>query len=400
MTTNEFPIRRVARVFLGLLVWLLAISSARAHDPFDLSSRMTVADDRIELTVTMGLDGVRLLLADAGFTQEQITTTARATGPDAIIVQPATLASRFFLLKSGEEALSATGVASLSEGMEVIFTLIYPRPTAGVLEIRAVCYEAIAGLRTGSLIVYDESMAQLGAALLSAGNAQLAVSLPVLQSEEKAPVAATESIPAAESSGARVGHNATDAPERPRPAFSEYLKLGVEHILAGFDHLLFLAALVIGVRKPVAMLGIITCFTLGHSVTLALAAWDLVRISPRIVEPLIALSIIVVAVENLVRKEAAADRYWMAGGFGLIHGFGFASVLSATGLGQSGAAMAVPLFSFNLGVELGQLAVMAVVVPLLFALRRWPAFERKGATVLSVAVIAMSSYWMWERVVP
>jgi hypothetical protein len=154
------------------------------------------------------------------------------------------------------------------------------------------------------------------------------------------------------------------------------------------------------VRKPVAMLGIISCFTLGHSVTLALAAWDLVRISPRIVEPLIALSIIVVAVENLVRKEAAADRYWMAGGFGLIHGFGFASVLSATGLGQSGAAMAVPLFSFNLGVELGQLAVMAVVVPLLFALRRWPAFERRGATVLSVAVIAMSSYWMWERVVP
>jgi hypothetical protein len=400
MTINEFPLRRAARVFLGLLVWLSAISSARAHDPFDLSSRMTIASDRIELTVTMGLDGVRLLLADAGFTQEEITTTARATGPDAIIVQPATLASRFFLLKGGEEALPATGVVSLSEGMEVIFTLTYPRPTAGVLEIRAVCYETIAGLRTGSLIVYDESMAQLGAALLSAGNAQLAVSLPVLQSEEKALVAATESIPAAESSGASVGHQATDAPERPRPAFSEYLKLGVEHILGGFDHLLFLAALVIGVRKPVAMLGIISCFTLGHSVTLALAAWDLVRISPRIVEPLIALSIIVVAVENLVRKEAATDRYWMAGGFGLIHGFGFASVLSATGLGQSGAAMAVPLFSFNLGVELGQLAVMAVVVPLLFALRRWPAFERRGATVLSVAVIAMSSYWMWERVVP
>jgi hypothetical protein len=395
-------LRKAVQIILVSMVSLLAVSNVRAHDPFDFSSRMTVAGDQVELTVTMGLDGVRELLAGAGLTKEEIAATIRAVGPDAVVQQSPTLARHFFELTSGGETLAARNVVSHSEGMEVLFTLNYPRPTAGVLEVRAACYDTIAGLRVGSLIAYDESMTQLGAALLSRTSAQLTVPLPSAKQNAQEPGSSSRPDVAPNEAGAGTGaateSAATASLPAARPSFSEYLKLGVEHILSGFDHLLFLAALLIGVRRPVAMFGIISCFTLGHSITLGLAALNVVWISPRVVEQLIALSIIVVAVENLVRKDAITDRYWMAGGFGLMHGFGFASVLSETGLGQGGSAIAMPLFSFNLGVELGQLAVMAIVVPGLFALRRWPAFARRGSTVLSVAVIAMSGYWLWERV--
>jgi hypothetical protein len=99
---------------------------------------------------------------------------------------------------------------------------------------------------------------------------------------------------------------------------------------------------------------VITCFTLAHSVTLGLAALDFVTLSPRLVEPLIAASIVFVGVENLLRRDDPRGRWALTLAFGLIHGFGFAGVLKDAGLGSSGAALLVPLFSFNLGVELGQ----------------------------------------------
>jgi hydrogenase/urease accessory protein HupE len=183
------------------------------------------------------------------------------------------------------------------------------------------------------------------------------------------------------------------------PSAGEFFKLGVGHILGGFDHLLFLVALLVGVRKTPAMLGIVTCFTVAHSMTLAMAALKVVTISSRVVEPLIAASIIVVGLENLWRRKATADRFWLAGGFGLIHGFGFASALRETGLGREGASVAMPLFSFNLGVEAGQLLVAALLLPALFLMRRWRPFELHGAWAVSALVIAVSGYWLLERTV-
>ena len=162
--------------------------------------------------------------------------------------------------------------------------------------------------------------------------------------------------------------------------------------------LLFLCALLIGLRKLGPMLTVITCFTLAHSVTLALAAMELVNVSSRVIEPLIAASIIIVGIENLVRKEKQGDRYWMAVGFGLIHCFGFASALRETGLGRTGSEIALPLFSFNIGVEAGQLAVAAVVVPLLFLCRRSPGYVRWGPPAISMVVIALSAYWLLQRI--
>ena len=175
--------------------------------------------------------------------------------------------------------------------------------------------------------------------------------------------------------------------------------LGVRHIAEGTDHLLFLLALLLSAARTSLwnIVKAVSGFTLGHSLTLAIGAFGLVSVPSRWVEILIALSIIVVCAENLLRQNAPADRFWLAGGFGLIHGFGFAGALRETGLGESGASVAVPLASFNLGVEAGQLIVVAIVLPLLFLMRRWRVFELHGARAISIAVIAVSGYWFLQR---
>ena len=153
----------------------------------------------------------------------------------------------------------------------------------------------------------------------------------------------------------------------------QYLRLGVEHIFTGYDHLSFLFGLLIvagasglrgGARK---VLSVVTAFTLAHSVTLIASALGLVTIPPRLVEPAIALSIAYIGVENLV-NPSMRWRWLVTFAFGLIHGFGFASVLREIGLPQHGLLLS--LVSFNLGVEAGQLAVVVTVLPLLAALVR------------------------------
>src|SRR5206468_12921320 len=148
------------------------------------------------------------------------------------------------------------------------------------------------------------------------------------------------------------------------PSFGGYLRLGIEHILTGADHLLFLLGLLVVCRRLRTVAQIVTCFTVAHSLTLALAVLHVVAVPSRMVEPLIAATIVAVAFENLVRPEEP-DRLWVgrlatALVFGLVHGLGFATALAQTGLGAAGASIAAPLVAFNLGVEVGQLAVAAL----------------------------------------
>jgi hypothetical protein len=161
--------------------------------------------------------------------------------------------------------------------------------------------------------------------------------------------------------------------------------------------LLFLCGLLIVCRKFSSVAVIITCFTIAHSVTLALAALNVVNIPSRIVEPLIAATIVFVGVENLMRTGEPSGRWMLTFAFGLIHGFGFAGALKAVGLGRSGASLLVPLFSFNLGVETGQITVAALVLPVLWKLREMPVFSRYGRQVVSAAVVVMGAYWFIQR---
>jgi hypothetical protein len=161
------------------------------------------------------------------------------------------------------------------------------------------------------------------------------------------------------------------------------LKLGVEHILTGADHLVFLLGLILVGGGLRSMVGVVTAFTLAHSITLALAALSVFAPSPRLVEPAIALSIAYVGVENFFVKDAR-KRWRITFPFGLVHGFGFAAALREIALPR--AQVPIALVSFNLGVEVGQLAVLAVALPLVITARNAPWFGNRGVKILSAAI--------------
>jgi hypothetical protein len=174
--------------------------------------------------------------------------------------------------------------------------------------------------------------------------------------------------------------------------FGSFLGLGIEHIFTGYDHLAFLVCLLIAATTLRSLVTVITSFTVAHSVTLALATFDLVIVPTRLTESLIALSIGYVAIENLLEIRAI-ERYRITFLFGLVHGFGFSNVLREMQLPR--ASLALSLFSFNAGVELGQLAFVVAVFPLMgyTASRRW----RQLRPAVSLAVVFMSVYWFLQR---
>jgi hydrogenase/urease accessory protein HupE len=176
-----------------------------------------------------------------------------------------------------------------------------------------------------------------------------------------------------------------------------FVPSGVHHILIGPDHILFLVGLLLTGGTWLALVRIVTAFTIGHSITLSLAALNLVTPPASIIEPAIALSIVFVGADNLVRGDGRDLRAWVALVFGLVHGFGFANVLREFGLPSE--ALGWSLFSFNVGVEIGQLAVVLLVAGALAAVRRSSELvARRVAFAGSLVVIAAGSYWFIQRV--
>ncbi len=180
----------------------------------------------------------------------------------------------------------------------------------------------------------------------------------------------------------------------PARGLGQMVALGIEHIFTGWDHLLFLLGLLLAGGSLKRLLGVVSAFTLAHSVTLALAALQVVSLPSRLVESAIAASIMVVAVENFLGK-GAGRRWLIAFLFGLIHGFGFASALAEMHLSHSGVAQA--LLGFNLGVEAGQAALVLPAAPLIALARRRALFLRYGLPGLSLASLAVGAYWFVGR---
>jgi hydrogenase/urease accessory protein HupE len=189
-------------------------------------------------------------------------------------------------------------------------------------------------------------------------------------------------------------------------AAGRFYRLGVEHIFTGWDHLAFLVALLLLGGKLRHLVAIVTSFTLAHSVTLALAALGIVVPPGRVIEPAIAASVVAVAAENLwaLRPggdrtaricDAVAHRWRLTFAFGLVHGFGFASALRELELPR--AALAAGLVSFNLGVESGQLVLVAAAVPLLALLARFRGFRFAGVPVLSLSIAVLGLLWLGQR---
>ncbi|BFT69129.1 HupE/UreJ family protein [Paenibacillus sp. P36] len=173
-----------------------------------------------------------------------------------------------------------------------------------------------------------------------------------------------------------------------------YVLMGMQHIWSGLDHMLFVLGLLLAAEQRVwKIVRLITAFTIGHCITLVLSSLEVAYLSPKIVEPLIALSILYIAVENIWKRKESA-RVIVTLLFGLVHGFGFAEVLRGTLSGH----MALPLFSFNLGVEIGQLVVVAIVIPVLLWIKNLP-LKIKWNQYASGIIGVFGLYWLIERII-
>ncbi len=217
-------------------------------------------------------------------------------------------------------------------------------------------------------------------------------------------------------------HATVMAPSTPRQSFSpaevsrltqfgEFFVQGVWHIWIGFDHVLFLLSLLLPVVlvraqhgwRGVDRLGqalhevlwVVTSFTVAHSITLSLAALGVLQLPSRLVESAIAVSVVLAALNNIF--PLVSRRRWLAAfGFGLIHGFGFASVLAELGLPQQ--TLVLSLVGFNLGVEIGQLAIVMVFLPLIFMLRHTLFYRRVMLFGGSMLIVGLALVWLVERV--
>jgi hydrogenase/urease accessory protein HupE len=174
-----------------------------------------------------------------------------------------------------------------------------------------------------------------------------------------------------------------------------FFSLGMNHILEGIDHLLFLFLLLIARQSFKQYAALITSFTIAHCLTLTLTVIGWIDISPKIVEPAIALSICYVAIENIIRKKVS-HRWIMTFVFGLIHGMGFADVLKEMDIPKN--ELAVDLISFNLGIETVQLGIVVVLLPLLFYFHRWKK-ARQAIQIGSFIGFIIGAIWLVDRII-
>lgn len=361
------------------------LTLARAHDPGISTAEVQLQRDRLVIVNGFAPDDARLFLPRENRSDDR---WAEDTFEE---VRPLLLPSAPLLweIRAGGEVLRPReSTVQLLPGDNVSFQLVYPPVRPGTpLSLRALRLGELGDFHRQFVIVADEHGSTLTKKLIRATD-------PVLE----VPVAAGQGTPAP---GATAAAPAAAPPEPEQDhTFWSFLRLGMEHIWTGYDHLLFLFALLVVCRSFRSVLLIVSCFTLAHSITLAVATLDLLSMPARWVEPAIAASIVFVGVENLVRRGSEPRGRWaLTFVFGLVHGFGFASVLRDLGVGRIGSTgVAMPLFSFNVGVELGQVVIAAVVVPLLWWLRTKEAFVSRGVPALSAVVALAGTYWFISRV--
>nr|WP_213955753.1 HupE/UreJ family protein [Variovorax sp. dw_308] len=280
-----------------------------------------------------------------------------------------------------------------------------------VLRLQGAC-DVAGGLRIDYSLFREVDPTHRGLLRVDAGEGQP----PALQSLDPAAGAVSVAMPPG-GAGAASGEVGPDAPgtaptvNAATTGGATFFLDGIHHILIGYDHILFLISLLLpavlvrsnGKWRPVArwqqavwpIVSTVTMFTLGHSITLALAGLKIVSLSPRLIEPAIALTIIVAAVDNIVPLLRGRRRIFTFL-FGLIHGFGFANVLAELDLPVTSFVKA--LLEFNLGVEAGQLIVVSIALSVLLALRwqrRYPPLVLRGGSALAMGIAAI---WFVERV--
>lgn len=353
------------------LLWLAALLGialpAAAHQVNLVTARVALTPDRT-VSVELGLKGsdVDRLIGTRTYDARQ-----DAVDPAAVeTVRSAILAyvSAHLAVTGGGRACLAGHAAILADGDGIIYRNSFACANAGgdIIYRSTVLTEKDPAARQVVLIAQGKSETQ---ALLDAGNTSVTLST---------------------------------APPPLWSTMQRYLLTGIEHIFLGYDHIAFLIAVVLWARRLIPVVKIVTAFTVAHSITLSLAALNVLVIPSSIVEPAIAASIVFVAVENFFARDV--DKRWrIAFLFGLVHGFGFAGALRDIGLPPN--AVVPALAAFNVGVEIGQVAVVAVVLPILALADRLTARDRSEPARAAGLVYAVSAvigllggYWLLARV--
>ena len=345
------------------VLWMAFAGAALAHDPGLSSVEATLDPNRLRVRLTLAAADVGLLLPPEA-NEDDLAPSHRFRAPLAAVARDA------FDVRFDDQPVEPMDVQVEVDREEnnVHVDLVFPRPRAQTLRLRSALFASLPRGHRQYLTLRDENGELLKEELLDARNHEIAATLPDFSAPKPKP-------------------NSSSAPG--------FVLLGIEHIVRGYDHLLFLFALLVVVRSARRATGLITTFTIAHSISLALATFDVVRLPSTLVEPLIALSIVYVGIENVL-GAGSTSRSSLTFAFGLVHGLGFASVLRDLSITASGDVL-LPLAAFNLGVELGQVVIALIVLPLLFWMAARPAFFSGFVKTSSALVVLAGSYWLLER---
>ncbi|MGH9835726.1 MAG: HupE/UreJ family protein [Blastocatellia bacterium] len=348
---------------LLLVLIILAAASAFAHDPGLSAAELNFDSGQLVAQITFSRAEIAMIAPMDADRDGQITQPEF----DAARAQLESLARESFALNVDGNEITATALSvKLGDGDAIHFDLQFPAPQGSKLVVRSSLFDQLARGHRQFLSLRGADGGVFAERMLDATNNSFECDLAAIVA-----------------SHTRWGR------------FREFSLLGIEHILLGFDHLAFLLALLIAGGTLREAVKVITSFTVAHSITLAMATLNVVNIPPGVVEPLIAVSIIYVGLENIFRREIKR-RWLLTFAFGLIHGFGFASALGELGIGADSGAV-VPLLSFNLGVEVGQIAIAALALPLIWKLRQQPQFVVRYIPACSILIALAGGYWLIER---
>lgn len=368
MTTNIRIAKLIPAICLILVYLIVAVAIAFAHDPGLSAAVLKLNGDRVEAHLTYARADIELLVPLDADRDGNVSAAEFAQ----VKPQLETLAAAAIAISANNQTVSAIPVSfdgvELDDSNGVHFRFSFAKPESAPFLLQSNLIERLPrGHRQYVELIGGEKL--IGSKMLMAG----------ATSYQPTAAALNEAAQASQS-------------------FWEFFKLGLEHIAFGFDHLAFLLALLLAGSKLREAVKIITSFTVAHSITLALATFDVVNLPSWIVEPMIAVSIVYVGLENIFRCEVR-NRWMLTFAFGLIHGFGFASVLRELGIAAQGSSAIVPLFSFNLGVELGQIALAALILPMIWKLREQPKFVTRYVTAFSLLIALAGGYWLVERTI-
>lgn len=367
---NSHPnFHRMAGMLGAGLIGFLLLTSSRsfAHEPGLSTLAVQLRRAQIDIALVVSARDARELW----FENSGIIPGGNRNS--AAVERSRTVQASDFLEVSidGQAASLGDSVLAADDNGNVVMRSVATGRPGRSLAIRTRCFARLPAGHRQFLSIRAADDTLLAERLLSAGSTACSIETPL------------------------VGHAA--APVAGVAKGTEFVGLGLKHILLGYDHLLFLFSLLVVSRNFMPTLRIVTCFTVAHSISLALSTLNVVAIPSRIVEPLIAASIVLVAVENIVRRDVKRGRLLLVFGFGLIHGLGFASVLRELGVGDTPSRIIMPLLSFNLGVELGQLLVVILVAPVLYWAGRIPSLEKRLVPVCSTMVAGAGLFWLVER---